>query len=102
MSTRRPSDRIFLQFIDTFYKVARRRATAPSIPAADYIVTEIGNYSTMLTQTEENNLKDDVYAPVDAVSLKGERSEFMDNVSLVVKTYILRDGSEEVVQIEEW
>ncbi len=70
-STRRPSDRIFLQFIDTFYKAARRRATASNIPA-DYLTTETGNYSTMLTQTEENNLKDDVYAPVDAVSFEIE------------------------------
>jgi len=92
MKERRNSDKIFTQFIDKFYKAAKRRSTDTN--------TQIDLENSF---TEPNkSIKDDIYAPKDAIYLIREKLETIDNKKITTRFYALLDGSEETVEIEEW
>jgi hypothetical protein len=92
MKERRNSDKIFTQFIDKFYKAAKRRSTEP--------ITQIDLEESI--NEPSKSIKDDIYAPKDSIYLIQEKLETIDNKNITTKVYALLDGSEEIVEIEEW
>ena len=95
---RRASDKIFMQFCSSFFKAAKTRNSADSFRSLNIDATE--NNQCEL----RNSLKDDPYAPLDALYLL--REDIIDSTSekinKILKVYKLKDGGEEEVQIEEW
>lgn len=92
MKERRNSDKIFTQFIDKFYKAAKRRSTDTN--------SQI-DLENSFTNTNKH-VNDDIYAPDDAIYLIREKIETIENKTMTTKVYALKGGSEEIVEIEEW
>ncbi len=95
---RRASDKIFMQFCSSFFKAAKTRNSADSLHSLNIDATDITPSNLI------NSLKDDAYAPVDALYLLREDiiETPCEKISKILKVYKLKDGGEEEVQIEEW
>jgi hypothetical protein len=91
---RRGSDKIFMQFCNNFYKAAKKRNSSSASVTLN----------TEESKADLNSIKNDPYAPRDALYLL--REDILEtsspNINKILKVYKLRNGGEEEVEIEEW